>query len=207
MSKRPSLSKSSAKFTRRVGTRELLQRFLIVCEGEKTEPNYFRAFRQALGTAVDVAVEGLGYNTLSLVREAMKLKDPNKYDQVWCVFDRDSFPAQNFNEAIKLAERSGIKPAYSNEAFELWYVLHFAYMSQALDRSRYIEILSENQNLGARYQKNSVSMYKELESKQLDAIRNAEHLLATHDHRSPANENPSTTVHLLVQELNKFRRP
>ena len=30
---------------RSVGTRETVQRFLVVCEGEKTEPNYFRSFR------------------------------------------------------------------------------------------------------------------------------------------------------------------
>ena len=44
--------------------------FLIVCEGGKTEPNYFKAFRLS---SVSVRVEGLGMNTLSLVRETLKI--------------------------------------------------------------------------------------------------------------------------------------
>ena len=31
--------------SREVATREIKQTFLIVCEGSKTEPNYFRGFR------------------------------------------------------------------------------------------------------------------------------------------------------------------
>jgi len=30
---------------RKVNTRDVKSRFLIVCEGEKTEPNYFKSFR------------------------------------------------------------------------------------------------------------------------------------------------------------------
>jgi hypothetical protein len=36
-----------------VGRREVRQRFLIVCEGEKTEPGYFRSF-QVPGVVVDI---------------------------------------------------------------------------------------------------------------------------------------------------------
>jgi hypothetical protein len=35
----------------------------------------------------------------------------------------------------------------------------------------------------------------------------ATNLLATYDPSDPAHDNPSTTVHLLVQELNKHARP
>lgn len=40
------------------------QSFLIVCEGTRTEPNYFKAFRVRSAT---VEVKGSGYNTRSLV--------------------------------------------------------------------------------------------------------------------------------------------
>jgi len=56
---------------RRVNVRELRQRFLIVCEGEKTEPNYFNSFR--VPKAV-VEVVGVGMNTVDLVRKALDLK-------------------------------------------------------------------------------------------------------------------------------------
>ncbi|MGI5870333.1 MAG: RloB domain-containing protein, partial [Kiritimatiellia bacterium] len=44
------------------------ERFLIVCEGEKTEPNYFRAIQKELPQhVVEVEIHGEGDNTLSLL--------------------------------------------------------------------------------------------------------------------------------------------
>ncbi|MGB3219740.1 MAG: RloB domain-containing protein, partial [Anaerolineae bacterium] len=58
--------------------------------------------------------------------------------------------------------------------------------------------------LGYRYVKNSNTMYDALLSRQGEAIRNAERLLSQYDPPDPAADNPSTTVHLLVKELNRF---
>ncbi len=184
---------------RRVNVRELRQRFLIVCEGEKTEPNYFRSFR--VPKAV-VDVRGVGRNTVSLVRKALELRDEDEYDQVWCVFDRDDFSLQNFNAALALAKQHEINVAYSNEAFELWYVLHFNYHQSATARHLYVERL--NDLLDVPYEKNRLDMYERLEDRQETAIRNAEKLLDIYQPHRPADDNPSTTVHLLVKELNRF---
>ncbi|MDF5725464.1 MAG: RloB family protein [Rhizonema sp. PD37] len=91
---------------RKVDTREVKQRFLIVCEGEKTEPNYFRSFRVPKNVAV-INVQGLGENPSKLVKSAMKLKEQDNSDQVWCVFDRDSWTPEDFNNAIKNARSKG----------------------------------------------------------------------------------------------------
>jgi hypothetical protein len=111
-------AKSRSYSKRQVETRELIERFLIVCEGEKTEPNYFESFRVPKYIR-DIC--GLGANTVSLVKEAVKLRDDDgDYDQVWCVFDRDSFPAQNFNAAIALAKQEGmnnLKPSGADRWF------------------------------------------------------------------------------------------
>ena len=184
---------------RRVDVRELRQRFLIVCEGAKTEPNYFQSFR--VPKAV-VDVRGVGRNTVSLVRKALELRDEDDYDQVWCVFDKDDFSLQNFNAALALAKQNHINVAYSNEAFELWYVLHFNYHQAATKRDRYARLLTKL--LSTPYEKNLSDMYERLESRQETAIRNAEKLLNRYDPPDPARDNPSTTVHLLVQELNRF---
>ena len=181
-----------------VNTRDPKERFLIVCEGEKTEPNYFRGFRPA-GKILDI--RGVGYNTVKLIREAIRLSMEETYDQVWCVFDRDDFPAQHFNEALNLARDHGIKVAYSNEAFELWYILHFDYHQSGIPRRDYIKILSNK--LGHLYEKNSETIYEELENKLLLAIRNAQRLLTNYEPPRPERDNPSTTVHLLVLALRK----
>lgn len=195
--------KGKAKGRRRNDARPLRAYFLIICEGEKTEPQYFLRFKVRADVRTDVI--GLGDNTLSLVGRACEMQQQEEYTDVWVVFDRDSFPAERFNEAIALAERQGIRVAYSNEAFEIWYLLHFHYHDVATSRDLYKEMLTER--LGVPYRKKDSRMYDRLLARQSEAIRNAERLLASYGPvHSPEGDNPCTTVHLLVQDLNQHAR-
>jgi RloB-like protein len=183
--------------------------FLIVCEGEKTEPNYFRKF-PVDPRLIRLNIEGEGRNTKSLVQKAIELKNKDEYDEndrFWCVFDRDKNASnpqdtQNFNAAITLARNNGIDVAYSNDAFELWYLLHFHFYNTGISRKAYQNMLTKL--LGHKYEKNSETIYEELKSKQQDAIKHAKRLLQEYDVPNPETDNPSTTVHLLVEELNSF---
>lgn len=200
MSKRKTSSRGYS--SRKVDTKEIRQRFLIVCEGEKTEPNYFRSFRVPKNVA-EINIKGVGENPSKLVNSAKTLKEQDEYDQVWCVFDRDDWPLEDFNNAIKKAESQGFKVAYSNEAFELWYVLHFEFLNSGIPRSDYCQKL--NHHLNRKYQKNSDKIYDELVENQAIAIKNSTNLLDQYAPHIPAGDsNPSTTVHLLVQALNRF---
>lgn len=201
MGKRQFRTRGRGFSRRKVGQRELIHRFLIVCEGEKSEPTYFRSFRVP---SLVMDIHGLGANTLGLVKAAVDLSTLHAYDQVWCVFDRDSFPPENFNSALSLARSRGFQVAYSNEAFELWYLLHFEYCDAALSRQTYSQRLSGY--LGYRYEKNSERVVAEILPYSATAIRNASRLLATYEPTSPVRDNPSTTIHLLVQELQKYEQ-
>jgi len=151
-----------------------------------------------------VDIRGEGYNTLSLVKRTIELNEnaQNPYDQVWCVFDRDSFPIETFNQALALADGRGFHVAYSNEAFELWYLLHFNYLETGITRQSYCQRLDAE--IGRKYRKNDPDMYEQLRTRQPEAIRNAKKLLAQYYPTNPASDNPSTTVFKLVEELNKF---
>ena len=146
----------------------------------------------------------MGLDPSQLIERALVERQKDDYDQVWCVFDRNSWPAQNFNSALVQARRNKIRVAYSNEAFELWYLLHFHYYDTGIQRQQYIQILEGL--LGHPYAKNSATTYDELRSRQEDALHNARSLLAQYNPPDPANDNPSTTVHLLVEELLRFAR-
>ncbi|MCA9942893.1 MAG: RloB domain-containing protein [Anaerolineales bacterium] len=187
--------------SRRVGTREPLQRFLLVCEGEKTEPAYFYGFRMP---TVKIEIVGLGKDPVALIDRAVDQRGKGEYDQVWCVFDRDDVPAERFNQARALARRKNIEVAYSNQAFELWYLLHFHYCDVAQTRRDYVDGLSRE--LGRPYQKNDHTLYQELLPRQEVAFQNARRLFKQYNPSNPAADDPSTTVHLLVQELNRFVR-
>jgi hypothetical protein len=190
--------------SRKPPSREI-RRILIVCEGDQTEPNYFRSFPTKPEVCDKLDVEGTGFNTLSLVREAIRLKQGalNKhtpYREVWCVFDRDSFPLENFTKALSLAASNQINCAYSVEAFEIWYLLHFNYIDAALSRTQYEARLSEL--LKRQYLKNAGNMYDLLKKYQSKAIQNAKRLFTKQSVLPLSEQNPITTVYQLVERLN-----
>ncbi|NCQ97978.1 MAG: RloB domain-containing protein [Microcystis aeruginosa L211-101] len=202
---------------RQIKTRETRKKFLIVCEGEKTEVNYFKAF--TVPKKIAVTVKGEGKNSLSLVEKAIKiidnLKQDDSFDQIWCVFDKDNCSKEQFNQAERLAKENNIKIAYSNEAFEIWFILHFQYLDIATSRSKYPKILTTQMkkygllNEQEKYEKNREDMYEKLKPYQTTAITNAAKLIQDRDEakKHPFDANPSTTVQELVQELNINSRP
>ncbi|MBE9088394.1 RloB domain-containing protein [Microcystis aeruginosa LEGE 11464] len=202
---------------RQTKTRETRKRFLIVCEGEKTEVNYFKAF--AVPKKFEVMVKGEGKNSLSLVEKAIQiidnLKKDDSFDQIWCVFDKDNCSKEQFNQAERLAKENNVKIAYSNEAFEIWFILHFQYLDIATSRSEYLTILTNQMkkygllNKKEKYAKNREDMYEKLKPYQRTAITNAAKLIQDRDEakKHPFDANPSTTVQELVQELNINSRP
>lgn len=194
--------------------------FLIVCEGSKTEPLYFEAFKKDLPKGVlesiSIEIEGEGKNTLSLIEEVLKIRESREkltgraYDQSWAVFDKDSFPPEHFNNAINKAAHSNppISTAWSNEAFELWYLLHFQFFQNGMNRDQYKDIiereLSERMGQEFKYNKNDPQMYEYLkEYGSIDqAISWAESLEKVFEGRLDyAEHNPCTKVYHLVREL------
>jgi hypothetical protein len=189
---------------------------LIVCEGENTEPSYFNQFRLSSATVKSV---GEGYNTTSLINRAIQLSQKGDFDQVWCVFDKDDFGEGDFNHAIQIAEANHMGIAYSNQAFEYWFILHFDdHQGGGMHRKAYREKI--NQMLKAHkltYDAGGSKMVVEDFFEWLDGIdektnwkrkdlailraeRNYNHL----DHANPAREESSTTVFRLVKELLKY---
>jgi hypothetical protein len=173
----------------------------IYSEGKVTEYNYFNAIKRELRlTQVNIVPIGTGYNTTSLIAYIVancNLEDDKT--ECWAVFDKDSFP--NFNEAIELGTKHRIKIAYSNEAFELWFILHFSFSSSPLGRAKLLHKLTKE--LGQEYTKN-MDIYPLLKSREGTAIKNAKDLEKFHDSLGITSFKarvPSTTVFKLVERL------
>ncbi len=109
---------------------------LIVCEGARTEPEYFNGFARACRNPrvqVKIAREhGVPATLVAIAKEykrraetdAKRQRDENlAYDSVWCVFDVDDHP--NVPNAKQTARDNDIELAISNPCFELWLLLHF----------------------------------------------------------------------------------
>jgi hypothetical protein len=207
---------------------EVKPTILIYCEGKNTEPSYFQKFRISSAT---VKIFGEGKNTLSLVQEAEmianKAKDNGKpFEKVWCVFDADPKPdnpkqLENFNAAVAYSKKLGYGTAYTNQAFEYWLILHFEdHQGGSMLRTDYHSKLNSYlKPLGLFYdghhsKKISKEIYEVLfETVKTDkngkpvsrcdiATTRAQRIYDTKEEpRNPGNEESSTTVHLLVEEL------
>ena len=91
-----------------------------------------------------------------------------KKGQIWCVYDKDSFPPERFNSVVERAEnlnKENIElqyyTAWSNECTEFWFLLHFAYYTANNHRTEYITFLNNKfKELGIRkYQKNMKDIF------------------------------------------------
>jgi hypothetical protein len=189
---------------------------LIVCEGENTEPSYFKQFRLSSATIKPV---GEGYNTVSLVNRAIQMASQGNYEQVWCVFDKDDFPDLDFNNAISIAEANNFGVAYSNQAFEYWILLHFDdHQGGGMHRDDYenkINSLLKPYSLaydGAKRKIITEDIFELLDGvdektkkeRKVLAIERAKRNLKHFDQTNPAKEESTTTVFKLVEELLKY---
>ncbi len=189
---------------------------LIVCEGENTEPSYFRQFK--LSTATVKAI-GEGYNTVSLVKRAIQIASKKPYDQVWCVFDKDDFSANDFNSSIQIAKANKFGVAYSNQAFEYWIILHLDdHQGGGMHRYLYDKKINDLlKPFGISYEGKGSKVITEEIFEVLNAfdynlnmgrievaIARAKRNLKSHDKSRPASGESSTTVYKLVEELLKY---
>ena len=85
-----------------------------------------------------------------------------------------------------------MKVAWANEAFELWYLLHFNYHDTGISRDDY---------------KADKTIYGQVKPHQETALRNARRLERHWQEMAekfPERQNPSTSVHKLVEFLNEL---
>lgn len=209
----PALERRYARQEQRRKSRQMVCKILIVSEGTKTEPNYFKAFRSFnRGTIVyDIEVKGEADNTINVVDKAIELKNKGDYDSVWAVFDKDSFPDKNFNAAIIKAEQKGIGCAWSNEAFELWYLYHFVNRVTAMSRKEYEQAISDAVNKSPNYKSKKAYKYQKKDPNNYqimttygsmeDAIKYAEAQSLKYTDNRFATHNPCTMVYKLVRLL------
>lgn len=198
--------------------REKRKLFLIFCEGLNTEPYYFKAFPLANATVKPI---GLGKSKTALVEAALRIakNDPDiDQKEVWIVFDRDGMPEErrnpetDFDKAIRLARKSGFHAAYSNDVFELWFLLHYQELSAPWKREQYYSALSQiwNCNYETEGKKKEFcrQIYARLQldkrSSQSAATNRAQALWEAQNLQPFSAQNPCTTVFQLVEELNQY---
>jgi len=208
--------RKAKKLERNKPTRKRYDKVLIVCEGSKTEPNYFNELKDhyEIDTA-NIMISGeCGSDPVSVVRhgeelfrQSARLNDP--FDKVYCVFDRDKHT--NFDEAVTVL--NSLKPAEvftaitSTPCFELWFILHFTYTSSPLEsngnKSCGARTLQELERYWPDYSKGLNGSFSHLFGQLETAKAFSSQLLA--ESEKNGSKNPLTTVHQLVAYLQNIK--
>lgn len=195
--------------------------FLIVTEGEKTEPNYMTALRDQLRLkAAEVEIIHLkGTDPLSLTQKAWELREARKkaakngfvveYDEVWVVFDLETATSSHRNKAEQAQaakEFTGIRFAFSDPSFEYWLLLHEEYTTSNFPDSASVEKRFKTIPTLNDYSKGKWKPNQEFLLKLPDAITHAERCRQSHE-KSGGDGNPSTHVDKLALNLNEAANP
>ena len=196
---------------RRRPFREEYERVLIVCEGEKSEVNYFNDLLACyrISTANVKVVHG-GSQPQTLVSRAKKLRKDEEhlgeeYDRIYCVFDRDEHP--NFAVASIEAKSSGLLLARSWPCFEYWLLLHFGQFQKPFARSGQRSsghaCERELRKHLADYAKGMTGLFGLLQDSLEVAKTNA--ILVARNAVRTGSDNPLTEVHELVDYLQSLK--
>ncbi|MBT4936327.1 RloB domain-containing protein [Candidatus Peregrinibacteria bacterium] len=210
MSKYSKKSNKKSKKTKRV----IKKTILLICEGEKTEDSYFRAFKQDRRKQNVQVVSGYS-DPAQLVEDAktMIMQNEGQYDKIYCIFDRDEHA--HFGKAITEIRKFNKSSEYkvqlinivSNPCFEIWFLLHFKYTTKSFTSSpggkkvwkKIIEEIPDKQ-FRKDYRKNDSDIYKKLKDNLKKGVENARNLEKYHK-KNADQQNPYTAVHQVVTQV------
>lgn len=131
--------------------RQRKARYLIVCGGEKTEPEYFKYLGEEINNVV-FKIEHKTQSPLGLVQHAIKLKnanvqdsssdDSNAYTGIWVVVDVDDY--NDHAKAQQQCNNEGIEFIISNPCFEVWLIDHIRQCPDSLTDTKSVERYAAN---------------------------------------------------------------
>lgn len=198
-------------------------RYYIFCEGEQTEPLYFGGFKKYIEEnpiyreMVLIEIEPCQAETMRVISKAEHYVKANMIQkgQIWCVYDKDSFPPERFNGVEQRARQLNrdnaelqYHVAWSNECIEFWFLLHFTYYTSNNHRTQYVSFLDDKfRQLGiGKYQKNMQDIFEVLMAKGNPklAVRYAKRIIEENREKTPTQIAPGTKVYELVEELAKY---
>lgn len=205
-------AKKVSELARRGAIRSANLKVLIVCEGEKTEPNYFLELRDyyKLNSAFVKITGESGSSPTSVIKHAQELykrakEEGDQFDKVYCVIDKDCH--SDYERACNIIFNLNPKNIFvlinSVPCFEYWLLLHFKYTTtpytllQGNPPSR--QVFSELKKFLPNYSKGRQGLFKELFKKLDTAIQNSKNALKS-AHNSKTDM-PSTYVHSLIEFL------
>ncbi len=188
--------------------REPYSKILIVCEGKKTEPNYFNGLKNRYRlNSTNVKIVGEGATPSKIVERAEELYGEEKnegdpFDKVYCVFDKDAH--SDYNKSLnKLSQKRDFYAINSVPCFEYWLLLHYRYTTGQYEKAN--SVIQDLKTYIRDYDKGYKNIFEVLKNKVETAKSNAKKSIRYS--QEAGTDNPSTKVHILVDFLQNIRKP
>ena len=204
------------------------RKILVVTQDSESSKTYLTEWRSRLhgaSTIVDVvkSVKAPMQIVQSLIARRKELEhriardknlDSFAFDEVWVAFDKDSFP--DFDSAVvtlRAMAPDGYYEAWTNECFELWYLLHYGAVDATCPLPRY-EIFDKCSELfntpDYESDKGKDGIHRSMAQKPIDEVRSAIKrataielaVKAAHGASAqPSALNPTTKLHHLISRF------
>lgn len=192
------------------------ERYLIVCEGSKTERYYFESLIDdyKLGNNVKIATQTytcplqLARYASNYIHSDQEDEEKEVYDKVFCVFDKDTH--EHYADALQFIKKNkkDLIAANSVPCFEYWLIIHFEYTSKPFytnpSKSAGDEAVTYLKKYINKYTKGNKDTYKATKKYINTALERAK-IINKHA-KSINTDNPSTHITELVEELIKLRK-
>ncbi len=209
-------AKGTRELERKKAKRAPYDKVLIVTEGEKTEPQYFKELKNHYRiNSANIEIDGSSDSSPeSVVEYGKKLYEKERgtdapFDRVYFVFDKDTHHTyqQALNRIKSLRRKKTFFAINSVPCFEYWLLLHFTYTTEpfrATGKSSAADaVIHKLKKHIPDYEKSITGIFIKLYDHLEQAKKNAELSLGEAD--KTGTDNPSTRVHDLVIYLQNIK--
>ncbi len=193
-------------FTRTGGKFKPQPTVLVICEDSKSGKSYLQDAAQHFRAHVNVEIVHCGATDPgNIVKEALKRRA--RFEQVYCVIDRDRH--ETFDSAqrlLKANKDTNVELIVSYPCYEFWLLLHFGYCRPAYQAQgnkspgeMVVADLRKKPDMQDYAKGDTTELFARLLTRLPDARKHAAKVLG--DVAQTNELNPSTALHLLLDQF------
>jgi hypothetical protein len=200
---------------RRVQSRPLKERLLIVCEGRATEPNYLDGLKRFGSIPAHFAItvkKGRGGTRLEIAESAVQKKNEegHSFDRVILLMDVEHAEhRESLERALPLLAKHGIEVFLSNPSFEVWLLAHFERTGKWFEKGARVEDQLNHhwsREFDGEYAKGDGRTFARTASRLPTAVQHAKHV-RDHQHAGVAMKDANSATEMYILVGNLLREP
>ena len=194
---------------RRTGFKDLKYgRYLILTNGEKTEPSYFNGFKKSLPQEMqdNIQISVLHCELNNLENEIQRKKANAQYSKTYIVLDKDRESEETLKKVKKIAKNNNCHIIFSAPCIEYWFLKHLN-INTTFQESQYLpasqQCITELKRHIRNYNKNDKDIYNTINffGNEETAIKLAKEEFKPYKNKNLYDINNATNIYELIEEI------